>query len=92
MRHAKHTCCLKYSEIPYIFKGNEKDVEQRRGTSCAIPYETSIIKFAPHVQVIGYKRYIIKIEKKTIDHKNSISKYCKKNWNENELVNFIRLN
>jgi hypothetical protein len=48
---------------------------RRIGTSCAIPYETSMIKFAPHVQIIGYKRYIFKIEKKTIDHKNSISKY-----------------
>ena len=56
-------------------RDGEELLARRRGTSCAIPYETSIIKFAPHVQVIGYKRYIIKIEKKTIDHKNSISKY-----------------
>ena len=58
-----------------MMRNGEVLLAQRRGTSCAIPYETSMIKFAPHVQIIGYKRNIIKIEKKPIDHKNSISKY-----------------
>ena len=64
-----------------MLRNGEGLLARRRGTSCAIPYETSMIKFAPHVQIIGYKIYIIKIEKKTIDHKKSISKYEVKSKN-----------